>query len=220
MNFAELRTAFYDYTDDQAKDLFKTDKAARLINEAQRMIARKLEAVDEDYFVKCRLYTVTVSTTDLVFDLPADFKRIKLLERLQTNNESPIQFVWVDMPDRNTTASWPPHRLRTNNVMAAYMIGERFGIVTPNEAFTARLWYAHAIPELSDESDVPEAIPEDFHGIIAFQAAKLGMGIEGQPFPFDAELAQGLQEITNTTSQRQRQHPRYVHMVDRFGGAF
>jgi hypothetical protein len=104
--------------------------------------------------------------------------------------------------------------------MAAYMIGERFGIVTPNEAFTARLWYAHAVPELSDESDVPEAIPEDFHGVIALQAAKLGMAIEGQPFPFNDELAQGLTEITNTTSQRQRQQPRYVHVVDRFGGAF
>lgn len=216
MNFAELRTAFYDYTDDQAKDLFKTDTAARLLNEAQRMMARKLETVDEDYFVKCQGYTVTSSDTDLVFDLPADFKRIKLLERLQegTANGDPIPFYWVDMPSRHEFEPWPPHRLRTHNRPAAYMIGQRFGIVTPSSDYTARLWYSFSIPDLTDESDVPIAIPPDFHGLIALQAAKLAMAIENQPFPMLDELNQGIDEIVRTTSQRQRQQPRYVHVAD------
>lgn len=217
MNFAELRTAFYDYVDDQAKDLFKTDLSGRLINEALRIIGRKLEAVDEDYFVKCELYSVTSSSTDLVFNLPADFKRIKLLERLDSSGD-PIPFLWVDMPNRHEFELWPPHRLRSHNRPSAYMIGERFGIVTPSESYTARLWYAHAIPELNDESDVPEAIPIDFHGVIAMQAAKLGMAIEQQPFSFADELNRGLEEISTTTTQRQRQHPRYVHAADWFGG--
>jgi hypothetical protein len=213
MNFAELRTAFYDYVDDQAKDLFKTDKAARLINEALRMLARKLESVDEDYYVKCSCYNVVSSATDLVFDLPADFKRIKLLERVQDTGD-PIPFYWVDMPERHEWEPWPPHKLRTHNRPAAYMIGERFGIVTPNEEYTARLWYAHSVPELSDEGDIPSSIPTDFHGVIALQAAKLGMSIENQPFPFQDELGQGIDEIVRTTGQRQRQQPRYVHVVD------
>lgn len=215
MNFAELRTAFYDYTDDPRQDLFKTDAAARLLNESLRMLGRKLEAVDEDYFVKCQSYTVTSSATDLVFDLPVDFKRIKLLEKIPSSGtEDPIPFIWADMPDRYDIDPWPPHRLRSFNQPLAYMIGERFGIVTPDSSYTARLWYAQAIPELDDESDIPVAIPEDFHGVIALQAAKLAMAIERQPFPFLDELTQGLSEITNTTSQRQRQQPRYVHMVE------
>lgn len=214
MNFAELRTAFYDYTDDEVKDLHKTDKAARLINAGMRMLSKKLEHVDEWYFVKCVLFAVTVNSKDLLFPLPEDFKRIKTAERLFADNTDPIPVNWVQFQDRHSFESWPPHKLRTTTRPACYMHGSNLGVVTPNEAYTLRLWYSQVIPKLEDEGDIPLGFPGDHHDTIALQAAKLAFGIEGRPFPFLDEFQEGVRDLMSTTQQRQRQQPRFVHSVD------
>ena len=77
-----------------------------------RMLARKLEHVDQWYFVKCILYAVTVSSVDLLFPFPEDFKRIKTAERLFDDNTDPIPVDWVQFQDRHSFESWPPHKLR------------------------------------------------------------------------------------------------------------
>lgn len=214
MNFAELRTSFYDWVDDEVKDLYQTDKAARLINTALRMLGRKLEVVDEKFFVKCVLYTVTKNDKDLVFDLPTDFKRIRTAERLFTSNQDPLPVDWINFPDRNDIEPWPPHKLRTQNRPVCYLLGTRLGVVTPGEAYTLRVWYAHAIPKLSDEGDIPEAIPEDHHDTIALQAAKLAYQIENRTFPFQDEYRDGMRDLMTTVQPRQGQQARYVHTVD------
>ena len=218
MNFAELRTAFYDYVDDEAKDLHKTDKVARLINASMRMLARKLEHVDEWYFVKCVLYAVTVSSTDLLFPFPEDFKRVKTAERLFDDNTDPIPVNWVQFQDRNSFETWPPHKLRTFSRPACYMHGSNLGVVTPNEAYTLRLWYSNVVTKLLDEGDTPEGFPADHHDTIALQAAKLAYAIEERPFPFIDEYQEGVRDLMTTTQQRQRQQPRFVHPVDFHGG--
>ncbi len=214
MNFAELRTAFYDYTDDEVKDLNKTDKAARLINAGMRMLARKLEHVDQWYFVKCILYAVTSSSLDLLFTFPEDFKRIKTGERLFDDNTDPIPVDWVQFQDRHSFESWPPHKLRTFTRPRCYLHGPNMGVVTPNEAYTLRLWYSNVVTKLLDEGDIPEGFPGDHHDTIALQAAKLAYAIEGRPFPFLDEFQEGVRDLMSTTQQRQQQQPRHVHVVD------
>lgn len=210
MNFAELRTAFYDYTDDEEKDLHKTDKAARLINAALRMLGRKLEVVDEWYFIKCVLFAVTVNTDDLLFNFPADFKRVKTAERVFSDGTNPIPARWVQFQHRHNHRSFPPNRTRNTIRPVLYMFGKQLGVLTPSEAYTLRLWYSNAITKLEDEGDVPEGIPEDHHDTIALQAAKLAYGIETRNFPFQEEFTEGIRDLMTTTQQRQRQQPRYV----------
>lgn len=217
MNFAELRTAFYDFVDDEAKDLHKTDKAGRLINNALRMLGRKLEAVDEKFFAKCILYAVTSNAKDLVFTLPTDFKRVRTVERLQDSGD-PVPVNWVNFPDRNDTEPWPPHKLRTHSRPVCYLLGNKLGVVTPHEDYTLRMWYANAVQRLQDEGDIPEGFPEDHHETIALQAAKLAYQIESRAFPFQQEYEQGMQDLMTLVQPRQGQEARYVHMVDYWYG--
>ncbi len=213
MNFAELRTAFYDWVDDEVKDLYKTDKAGRLINRSLEMLGRKLEVVDEWYFIDCVLFAVTSSSKDLVFNLPNNFKRIKTAERLFDDGSDPVPVKWVQFPDRYDFESFFPNRsnrLRRLVRPRCYLLGSRLGVVTPNEDFTLRVWYSQAIPELDDEGDIPLGIPQDHHVTITLQAAKLAFGIEGRVFPFLDEFNEGLRDLMTTTQSRQRQEPRYV----------
>ncbi len=213
MNFAELRTAFYDWVDDQVKDLYKSDKAGRLINNALRMLGRKLEAVDEWYFVECILYAVTVNTKDLVFVLPNDFKRIKTAERLFDDGTNPIPVNWVQFSQRHSSDSFFPNSSNTSKKIvrpSCYLLGKRLGVVTPGEAYTLRVWYSQAIPKLDAEGDIPIGIPEDHHVTVSLQAAKLAFQIEGRAFPFADEFNEGMRDLMTTTQQRQRQQPRYV----------
>ncbi len=217
MNFAQLRTAFYDFVDDEVKDLYKTDKAGRLINNALRMLGRKLEAIDEKLFLTCKLYAVTANEKDLVFTLPENFKRVGTVERL-FDGKDPVPVTWVNFPDRHSAEPWPPHRLRTNNRPVCYLLGNRLGVVTPAEDYTLRMWYHRAIPQLEDEGDIPEGIPQDHHETVALQAAKLAYQIESRVFPFQDEYEQGMQDLMTTVQPRQGQEPRYVHMVDYWHG--
>jgi len=217
MNFAELRTAFYDFVDDEVKDLYKTDKAARLINNALKMMGRKLEVIDEKVFIKCVTYAVVKSQTDLVFTLPTDFKRVRTAERLFiNNNEDPLSVNWIDFPKRNDSDRFPRRARRnlTNTRPLCYLLGNKLGVVTPGDAYTLRLWYSHAIPKLLDEGDIPEGIPEDHHETIALQAAKLAYEIESRQFPFQQEYDEGVRDLMTTVQPRQAQKARYVRMTE------
>lgn len=217
MNFAELRTAFYDFVDDEVKDLYKTDKAARLINNALKMLGRKLEAIDEKIFVKCITYAVVKSQADLVFELPVNFKRVSTAERLFTNNsEDPLPVNWIQFQDRNQRDRWP-RRTRQNlteSTPLCYLLGNKLGVVTPGDAYTLRLWYSNSIVPLADEGDIPEGIPQDHHETIALQAAKLAYQIESRAFPFQEEYSDGMRDLMVTVQPRQRQEARYVRMSE------
>ncbi len=213
MNFAELRTAFYDWVDDEVKDLYKTDKAGRLINRSLDMLARKLEAVDEWYFIECVLFAVTTNDKDLVFTLPDDFKRIKTAERLFSDGTDPVPVNWVQFQQRYGTGLFFPNRSQRLKRLVrpdCYLLGNKLGVVTPNEDFTLRVWYAQAVPELADEGDIPVGLPQDHHVTISLQAAKLAFQIESRVFPFGDEFSEGMRDLMTTTQQRQRQEPRYV----------
>ncbi len=215
MNLAELKLAFYDYVDDEVQDQYEEPQATRLIDTALRMVARKLDGMDEDYFVKCKDFAVVTTTNvDHVFALPTDFKRIKLLERLN-GTDRPIPVVWVAFATRHDSPSFPINRLNDTTAPMCFLVGKQFGVVRPAEDYDLRLWYAYTIASLVDDDDSPDEIPGDHHDTIALQAAKIATsGIEGKTFGLADELRDGMSALTSLTHGRNRQQARTVRYVE------
>lgn len=214
MNLAELKTSFYDYVDDEVQDQYEEPQAARLINTALRIVARKLDGQDEAYFVTCKDYSViTTTNVDHVFDLPTDFKRVKLLERLN-GSDRPTAVVWTPFEQRHNTPTWPVNQIKNTAAPLCFLFGNKFGVVTPAADYDLRLWYYHTIAELVKNDDAPNEIPGDHHDTIALQAAKIATaGIEGKTFGLSQELSDGMADLTTLTHGRNRQQGRTVHYV-------
>lgn len=216
MNFSEIKESVYDYVDDAAQDQFPESQVGRLINSAWRMIARKLDAQDEDYFVKCDTFSVVTTTNvDHVFDLPSDFKRVIVVERIEgTDRPTPVE--WVEFRARHTQDNWPSQRLNDPNAPRCFLYGKKWGVVSPSEDMTLRMWYAYSPADLSDGTDTPSELPADHHDTIALLAAKLAhSGIEGKGFLLQSELDQGMRDLTRVTHSRNRQQTRMVHHIER-----
>lgn len=215
MNLSELKLAFYDYVDDPKQDQFPEQQAERFINTAWRTIARKLDGVDEGYFIKCQTFSVSTTTNvDHVFNLPSDFKRVKLVERLN-GNDSPTPVAWVDFKDRHERPNWPPNRLNNASHPLCFIKGKQFGVVSPAENYDLRMWYHYAVAALSVGSDSPSELPEDMHDAISLMAAKIAQsGVEGKPFVLQDLLDDALRDIPRFGHSRNRQQPRSVHYVE------
>ena len=85
--------------------------------------------------------------------------------------------------------------------------------MNPASAYTLRMWYHHVVASMDSDSDVPEAIPTDFHELIALEAAKRAMATEGRVFAFQDTHDRQLASLSIMTKQRQRQEPRFVHLI-------
>ena len=213
MNTASLIQTFYDYVDDQMADYWGRDKVLRFLNRGQEEVFRSIEDGDDNYFTKCIEYSVTENQTgELVFDLPSDFKRVVIAERLTDDNPIPVR--WVDFNRRHDTTDWPTIVIRGKVRPHCYLTGQYIGVINPPETYTLRVWYANVIPELDSDDDVPQNIPADFHELIALEAAKRAMATEGRRFMFQDIHERQLASLQLMTKQRQRQEPRTVHYVE------
>lgn len=213
MNLAELKESFYDYVDDHSKDRFDEDQVRRFLNTGLRVVAREIDLQDESYFEKCKLFSVIGSEIDQLFPLPADFVRAKHAERLNGNDE-PTRCYWVEFKDRHDEVAWPPHRLRDNLRPFVFLKGKEFGVVTPKEDYTVRLWYAYSPATLDDANDEPLEIPRTHHDTIALQAAQIAYGIEEKAFPMEALLQKGMRDLLRVTHGRNRAQTRHVRVID------
>jgi len=213
MNLSELKLAFFDYVDDPKQDQFEEAQAVRFLNTAIRIICRKVDAAaDQKYFVRCALFNVVnANSIDQVFDLPADFKRVVLLE-LINGTEEPVECEWIDFNRRNSRPQWPPHHLNDIRSPLCFIKGKQFGVVRPTADHELRLWYSYVPQNLTDDDDELLEIPRDHHDTIALKAAQIAIsGIEGKTFGLAPELADGMADLLTTTSQRNRQESRSVH---------
>jgi len=210
MNLSELRLAFWDYVDDPHQSLWDETVATRLINRGVEEVGRTIEDGDSSYLAQCTEYRVTsYPESELMFDLPGSFKRAILAERLVSGGR-PIPVNWVSFQRRHQDGTWPEVTINNYEAPICSLMGKRLIVVAPSQEYTLRLWYSAAIEELVDSSDVPELIPEDFHELIALEAAKRATAIAERDFGHEDTYQRQLASLVVMTQPRQKQRPRYV----------
>tara|TARA_R100000808_G_scaffold930_2_gene4464 strand:+ start:9188 stop:9832 length:645 start_codon:yes stop_codon:yes gene_type:complete len=214
MNRGGLIQRFYDLVDDDVQDLWERARVESLMNDALMEVYRTVEDGDEDYFVKCKDYSVTENAnSETLFSLPSDFKRVAVVERLVSGG-NPVPAEWVTFSNRfDNGQRWPTTSTITTTRPRVYLKGTHLGVVNPASAYTLRMWYHHVVASMDSDSDVPEAIPTDFHELIALEAAKRAMATEGRVFAFQDTHDRQLASLSIMTKQRQRQEPRFVHLI-------
>jgi len=209
----ELRGLLRIYVDDRSGDRFDDTLLNTVLNEAQRHIQQMIEAADENYFVKCQSYTVVAAPDSFEFDLPDDFRRALILERLVTGGR-PVPAEWVDFRQRHPPyQDFPPYSATTSLVTRpkAYLRTKKLGIVAPSEGYTVTLWYSYNLPTMvldNDESD----IPAEHRGLIQLYAVKLLQGSDEGGMPQDLRDAydEKMAALIQSIFLRQTQTPRTV----------
>ena len=211
MNLAELRLTFWDYVDDPHQTLYDATKATRLLNRGMEEVGRTIEDGDSSYLGQCREYAVTpYPTSELMFDLPTDYKRTILGERVVVDGV-PVPATWTPFARRHLDARAIVQQVRGYYAPRLSLMGKKLIVVGPSDAYTLRLWYSAALTAMSDEGDTPSLIPSDFHELIALVAAKRATGTKGKPFGHEDEYQRQLASLVVMTQPRQRQTPRHVH---------
>lgn len=212
MNVAQMRELFLTDADDLNGTRYPRQVVLKYLNLAKNDIVLEIDQVDENYFSKSTDLSVTSTVNDLEFDLPADFRKASLVERL-VSGARPITGRLIDFSKRDRFS-----QLGATTQLAlpvCYLRGRKLGVVAPRDAYTLRLWYSHQVTDLADDNDIPSDIPSDFHYLVVLQALKHAFPSEGGGFaPFTDEYARQLEMLKNSIKGRQRQEPRYVTLSE------
>jgi hypothetical protein len=206
MNLSQLRTAFLDAISDPYGDEYPPERANRIINLSMEQIGKIIDAADEHFLAASTDFNVIAQTSDQEFELPQDFRKVMIFERLVTG-ERPVPLEWVDFTKRDLpTAGVGRDRyyLRTH---------DKIGIVSPLESYTARLHYSKLMAQMDDDQDRPNGIPNEHHYVIALHAAKLSYAADERQWQGSAwqdEYDRQIASLRETVKKRQRQQARYV----------
>lgn len=212
MNLVELREHFWDLMDDPHQTVWDVSQVTRLLNRGVESVARSIEDADSSYFGACQEYEVDAAPTqEIAYELPSDYRRIIMAERVMSAGQDPLPAIWVPFSMRHEGVASQQPRSHYRPVVTT--IGRKFVVMYPDQAFTLRLWYAKKLAELDTDDDEPEDIPTDFHEVIALEAARRAYGIARDPFPHEALLQQQLASLMVAIQPRQRQGARYVRFI-------
>lgn len=219
LTLGNLRTLLRQYIDDTNSTRWTDANLNRFLNEGQKLVQNIIDDADEMYFTKCQAYTVAADTDSYEFSLPDDFKKVILVERVNTD-AAPTPAEFEDFRRRHgtlRTTHWPYNVILGLGEATWYLRGTKIGMVAPTEAFTVRLWYTYAIPDLSDDAAFSE-LPNDQRNLVSLLAAKLtkGESIDGKgALPEDLQdmIDFGLAQLKTSIEGRNKQGPRYVTYI-------
>lgn len=210
MILSAVRTLAQTYLDDRAGTRWPPATILPVINHAQAEIQKIIDDADEGFFSAVQTYNISACTTSMEADLPADFKKAILAERI-VSDADPIPVKWVPFQRRHREHSFLEPYPGTGAVPVCYLRGTKLGVVEPGSSYVLRLWYTKKIPDLSSDSDTSE-LPSEFHGLLALYAAKLAFGSEGRALPpsLAEEFRDQMYRLTMHIETRERQESRSV----------
>lgn len=169
MTRLELRTLALSLLDDDASGYFTEPQMNVFLNNAQNSVQKQLINCGQNYALKCVTTTLVVSQRN--YELPDDFKKVNRLEVITSGsvpNESyqALTPITLNQQDLMTTGTATP---------CAYYISKNslFLVPAPDTALTLRLTYTYLLPDMTQDSDVPD-VPEAYHELIALYAARDG----------------------------------------------
>jgi len=176
LNLAQLRGLFYAYLGTPQSDpMYPPSTANALINAVARKYRHDMAKSNPDWFVTPTTLTANVGTRD--YPLPDDFGG--WLDVRFNNSKG---FVLEEVRYDELPAAWGFAAFAiTGNDSAAVLHTSDFCVV----AVPLYLAYTQAGADLAGDSDTPSWMPQDFHDLLAREAAidAYGLGAESAPSP-------------------------------------
>lgn len=190
MTLNDLRSLTLEWLDNPSGDVFAPGgdyaRLDRIINEAYRKLTRTMRQSNLNWDIEHILTTTTISVTSAAREYSVitddglatgtDVRKIIDVVRTDTTNE--IKMNIIPFGER--------FRAATRNTIYVYRSSSGIwiiGFVTDapeTQTLSVRVEMFRDV--LGDASDIPRAVPNDWHSLIAVEAAILGMKQTGRDF--------------------------------------
>lgn len=171
-------------------------------------IQSEIEKLDQHYFEE--ELDVAVTPTDIEISLPAGFRILIDLRRIDNNNN--IAFTLIDRRDTQNSNSYNFNNLYNSQAYLAYLTKDKIRYVNAlGQAHTARLIYTKDLADLTLDSET-WGLPLTAEECVIAKTAELLLGSENNKTDYwQAQFNILWQTVVNTLSYRQKATPKYVN---------
>ena len=211
MNLSQLQTFVSVQLDDLNKTYFTAAQITVYLNNACREVQKLLLGANQNYYVKC-VVTPLVSGQQS-YALPQDFLQLNRLDIITNGTGAnqtyyPVAPITINQQDMVATysAGDPSYYFIQKNRLMLYP--------WPQTAYTLRLRYSYLIPNMVNESDVPD-VPEQYHESVGYIACIDGLLRDGRDASFFLRKREELIErLKEDADERNKDVSRSIVVTD------
>lgn len=210
MTVLEIKNYVASLVDDLQMTYFTPTELLRYINQEMRETQKKLIAAGNNWYIKIDESQSTV-VNQIAYTVPTDFlkfNRIELCTNINTTSETRYNISSITLNQKDMMFA-------QSDVTCFYLLKKTLYLVPQATTIrTIRMYYTYLIPEVANDSDVPD-VPPEYHEYIAMLVAAQCFLKDGRDASFILKKTMMVEEALKADAiERNQDHASTVVICD------